>query len=183
MVRPDGSTITIDSSGTISAKHYYGSFYDTSRQTSSTTSAQAIHINGTAIDSHGVTVISGNTIRMATPGLYDLQFSAQLRNTDNAQHDAYFWLRQNGADIDTSNTTVTVPAAKNPGNPGFTVAAWNFFVYTTSNNETVQLMWWTPNNTLSIWSANESSATVSSPRIPATPGVIITVYTVEVGSL
>lgn len=183
IVRPDGETITIDSSGTISANHYYASFYDTSIQTSSATSAQAIRINGTAIDSHGVTVISGNTIKMANAGLYNLQFSLQMKNTDNAQHNSYFWLRQNGADIDTSNTTITTPAAKNAGNPGFVVAAWNFFIYTTSNNETAQLMWWTPNNTISIASAAQSSATVSSPRIPATPGVIITVNTVEVGSL
>ena len=143
----------------------YGSFYDTSTQLNPTASiARAININSTAVAS-GVSIQSGNRIRVDHDGIYNIQFSLQLRKTDAQNADVDIWLRYNGIDVPNSNTIVTII-----GNNGKGVAAWNF-VQTMTASSYCQIYWSSADTALSIYAVG----TQSSPTRPATPSMIVTV--------
>lgn len=79
----------------------------------------------------------------ATPdqtGVYKITFSMQLVNTDNAIHDAVFWLRVNGVDVPGSATFFTVPARKSAGNPSF-ICAYSEATFTVLAADVVELWW------------------------------------------
>lgn len=163
---------------------YFLAAQSSQTQTSSATSANAMTFNITD-SSFGISVDGGDSSQLiiANPGVYNLQFSSQFVNTGNAPDDVYIWLRQNGTDIPGSNGTLTVPAKDNNNSAGKVIAGWNYYVTTTSNNETVQLMWFVADETHIAMIYNSSvAATATSPAIPATASVIITISPVKVDS-
>ena len=84
-------TTSISASGLVLP---YGSFYDTTNQyAASITTAYPITLNTTSF-SNTVTVASGSRITFAIAGYYNIQFSAQLANYDNAPQDIDIWFRQ-----------------------------------------------------------------------------------------
>ena len=65
-----------------------GSFYDTTSQTTTANTATLMTINSTDTpNTNGVSIVSGSKITVTYPGTYNLQFSVQIQNTDNAIHD------------------------------------------------------------------------------------------------
>jgi P pilus assembly chaperone PapD len=117
---------------------------------------------------NGVYIASGNRITIANPGVYNIQFSAQMiKNAGNTATHAHIWLSQNGVDVPISASQIGFPS-----NTVHVVAAWNFFFKTTVANEYVQLKWEinsNANNAVAITSAAASGT------IPAIPGLIVTV--------
>ena len=147
----------------------YGSFYDTTDQTvASTTTAYAITYNTTDL-SNGVTIASNSRITFAYTGLYNIQFSVQLSNSDNASQDVDIWFRKNGTDIANSNSRFGLAARKSVGDPFHIVGALNFFV-SVAANDYIQLMWRTSNTNVQI----EYYAAGTTPTRPAIPSVILT---------
>ena len=147
----------------------YGSFYDTTDQTAaSTTTAYAITYNTTDL-SNGVTIVSSSQITFAYTGLYNIQFSVQLSNNDNAPQDVDIWFRKNGTDIANSNSRFGLAARKSVGDPFHIVGALNFFV-SVAANDYIQLMWRTSNTGVQI----EYYAAGTTPTRPAIPSVILT---------
>ena len=151
---------------------YYASFYDTTDQAAvSTTTAYAITCN-TPNGSDGISLVSGSKITFAHPGTYNIQFSLQFVNTEtNSSNPAEVnvWFRQNGSDVAYSNSVFSIPL-KHGAHNGHLIAALNFIVTTTANNEYVQIMWQTENTTISI----ETLPAGTTPATPVTPSVIIT---------
>lgn len=147
----------------------YGAFCDTTDQvTASGTAANAVTLN-TTDHSNGVEVVSDSHIAVREAGYYNVQFSAQLKNTDSSAHDASIWLRANGVDVANSSTQVTVPA-KHGGVDGHLVAAWNFLVFLGAG-EYCELYWQADDTSVSL----EHKAAQTSPTRPVTPSVILTV--------
>ena len=147
----------------------YGSFYDTTDQAAaSTTTAYAITYNTTDL-SNGVTIVSNSRITFAYTGLYNIQFSVQLSNSDNAPQDVDIWFRKNGTDIANSNSRFGLAARKSVGDPFHIVGALNFFV-SVAANDYIQLMWRTSNTGVQI----EYYAAGTTPTRPAIPSVILT---------
>jgi hypothetical protein len=107
-------------------------------------------------------------------GIYNVQFSVQLENTDNAQHDVDIWFRKNGTNITGSNSMFTVPARKSASIFGHVIAAMNYFVELAANDY-VEIVWRTENTAVSL----EQTAAQSSPTRPATPSVIATMQYVN----
>lgn len=151
-------------------------------QTSSATSATAMTFN--VIDSnYGITITSNSIIVIPSPGTYNLQFGAQFVNTANTPDDVYIWLRQNGADVPGSNGTVTIPSKDNANVPGKVITSWNYLIVTTSVSETIQLMWFAVDDThVTMPFISSIAATATSPEIPGTASVILTVTPVKVNS-
>ena len=90
----------------------YGAFQDSTDQTAaSTTVAYPMTFNTTDF-SNGVYLSNSSRLNVRNAGIYNLQFSVQLENTDNAQHDVDIWFRKNGTNITASNSIFTVPARK-----------------------------------------------------------------------
>lgn len=73
-------------------------------------------------------------------GIYRIDYSLQFVNTDNAQHEVNVWLKVNGANVDRSTTTFTVPARKSTSIFGY-VCAVSFVVFGVNGGDQIQLYW------------------------------------------
>lgn len=74
------------------------------------------------------------------PGVYKITYSAQLENTDNAAHDATFWLKVNNVDVPNSATIFTIPARKSAGVFSY-VAAYSEVTFSVNAGDEVELYW------------------------------------------
>jgi len=147
---------------------YLGSFYDTTNQTGIAGAVLTMGLNNSDPWNNGVSIVSGNRITIVNPGVYNLAFSAQMiKNSGNTATHAHIWLSQNGTDVPTSASQLGFPS-----NSIYVVAAWNFFVKTTSANEYVQLKWEINSNVDNGVVITSQTATGN---IPAIPGLIVTV--------
>lgn len=147
----------------------YGSFQDSTDQTAaSTTTAYPMTFNTTDF-SNGVYLSNSSRMNVRNAGIYNVQFSVQLQNTDNAQHTVDIWFRKNGTNITASNSMFTVPAIKSASIYGHLIAAINYFVELTANDY-VEIVWRAESTSVSI----EQLPTQTSPTRPATPSVIAT---------
>jgi hypothetical protein len=113
--------------------------------------------------------ISSSKITVANAGIYNLQFSVQLENTDNASQDVYIWLKQNGVDIVGSTGKVGMPARKGVGDPFHAIYGWNYFVSMTAG-QYIEIYWSTTNAAVTIQFYPASA----SPTKPATQSVVAT---------
>jgi len=147
----------------------FGSFYDTTDQTAaSTTVAYPITLNSTTLAS-GVSIESNSQITFEYEGVYNIQFSIQLANDDNATQDIDIWFRKNGVDIPDSNSRFGLAPRKSAGDPYHVIGSLNF-VDSFLANDYVQLYWRTSNTSAYI----EHYTASSSPTRPAIPSVILT---------
>lgn len=147
----------------------YGAFQDSTDQTAaSTTDAYAVTLNTTDF-SNGVTVASGSQITVTDSGIWNCQFSIQMKNTTNDTQDAEIWFRKNGTNIDNSNSRFNLSPRKSSGDPSHTIAALNFFV-SMNANDYLEIMWRVSDVGVSI----EHYAAGTSPTRPATPSAIVT---------
>ena len=145
---------------------YYGAFYHTASMylalgnTPSTMSLSVIDL------SVGVSLSGsyGEIIKITNPGVYNIQFSAQLDKTDSQNTTAYIWLSRTGSDVANTNTAVTLGG----GSGDASVAAWNFFV-SASANDWYQLKWGaTRDNAVILYNSNSAVG-------PVIPSLILTV--------
>lgn len=147
----------------------FGAFSSSVDQTGSISVGTAMTFNSTDI-ADGVTLASGSRLTVPVTGKYNLQFSAQLENIENAQQDATIWFRINGVDVPNSATQITVPARKSANVYGYAVAAWNIFLDMTAG-QYVQIIWAPTIATLTL----QALPAGTSPVYPAIPSVIATV--------
>jgi hypothetical protein len=82
-----------------------------------------------------VTVVNNGSgdptrITFTNAGIYNLQFSSQFQNADNAQHDISVWIRLNGTDVPGSTGFISIPARRSAGagNEGHVIAGWNYLL-------------------------------------------------------
>jgi hypothetical protein len=88
---------------------FYGAFCSTASQTNPTASvSRSMQLETTEL-SDGVSIVSGSRITVAHPGVYNLQFSAQLLRTSGGQaQQTYIWFKINGSNVPDSNTVLTL---------------------------------------------------------------------------
>ena len=119
------------------------------------------------------TTVSGITksmIKVDQPGIYNVQFSAQLTNTDNvSEHDVDIWFKKNDVTIPKSNSQFTVPK-KHTGADGHVIAALNYFVDLDADDY-IEIVWHTNDSSVFIEAIPEQT----SPIRPAIPSIIVTV--------
>lgn len=177
----NGSTVPIWATVAtgIGTTGYWGSFWDTTNQTAaSTTVAYTINIGTSDPNNNGVSIVSSNQITVAYAGVYNIQYSIQFENigTGNKNYNVDVWFRLNGVDIPDSNSTYWI-ASKNSTVNGELIAAVNYVLSLAAGNY-IQLMWAVSDVDISI----ATISATSSPTVPRTPGVIVTVTPItEVG--
>jgi len=88
---------------------------------------------------NGVSLVS-SAMKVTNPGIYNMQFSVQVENNDNAPQDVFIWLKQNGVDITGSTGKVGMPAHKTPLDPSHDIKGWNYFLYMEAGDE-VEIYW------------------------------------------
>ena len=147
----------------------YGAFQDSTDQTAaSTTVAYPITFDTTDF-SNGITLSNSSRLNVKNAGLYNLQFSIQLKNTTNDGQDVDIWFRKNGVNIDNSNSRFALPPRKSSGDPSHLIAAMNFFA-SMDSTDYLEIMWRPSDVGVSI----EHYGTSTSPTRPAVPSAIVT---------
>ena len=146
----------------------YGAFSDFTSQTTTANTATLMALDTTDFSSQ-VTLVTGSKITVANPGIYNLQFSAQFQNLDNAPQDVFIWLKQNGVDIAGSTGLVGLPARKSAGVPFYDIKGWNYFL-SMNAGDYVQIYWSTTNVAVTI----QTYAASGSPTKPSTASVVAT---------
>lgn len=148
---------------------YHGSFYSVVDQSTTANVAKAMEYEVTDF-SNGVSIVNNlsgrpTRITIANAGIYNIQFSAQLHNTDGGGSSVHtdIWLAKDGNPVAASATKVSVT----PNSP-YMVAAWNFFV-SASAGSYYELMW-APSITGVILEREAANGSV-----PEIPSVILTV--------
>ena len=120
----------------------------------------------------GVFASGSNRFYIENPGVYNIQFSAQMiKNSGNSSTHTHIWLSQNGTSITNSASRVDFPS-----NSVYEVAAWNWLIETTTNDEYIQLPWLIQSNQNNAVSLHTEVATGI---IPAIPSVILTITQVD----
>jgi len=151
----------------------YGAFSSFASQTAIVNTATLMTLDTTDF-SNGVSITSSK-IKVVNPGIYNLQFSAQLQNLDNAPQDVFIWLNQNGTDIVGSTGKVGMPARKSAGVPFHDIKGWNYFV-SMQTNDYIEIYWSTTNASVTI----ETYAASGTPTKPSTASVVATMSFVSV---
>jgi len=144
----------------------YGAFSSDQDQTAVANTATLMTLNTT--DSSNEVRIANSEIIVANAGVYNLQFSAQFRNTDTAFQDVYIWLKQNGADITGSTGFISIPN-RHAGTDGHSIVGWNYFL-TMNANDHVEIYWSVPNIAVTI----QHLAASGTPTKPSTQSVVAT---------
>jgi hypothetical protein len=147
----------------------YGAFSSYLTQTTTANTATLMTLSQTDF-SNGVS-ISSSKITADNAGIYNLQFSTQFQNTDNAQHDISIWLRQNSVDIVGSTGFISIPARKaaGAGNEGHGIYGWNYYVQMAAGDN-IQIYWSTDNASVTI----QTYAASTGPTRPSTASVVVT---------
>lgn len=102
-------------------------------------------------------------------GIYNYQFSVQLRNSDTQIHSAWIWLRVNGVDVAGTGSKFDV-TNKHGGIPGFVIAACNFYVQLNAG-DTAE-MWAAVDNVAVTFDATAAQTVPFA--MPAIPSVVAT---------
>lgn len=150
----------------------YGGFSDGTDQTGSI-SAGTVMTFDTIDVADGVTLVSSSRITVPNTGKYNLQFSSQFKNTNNAQEDVTVWLRVNGVDLANSATQYTIPARKSASIFGYGVASLTFLLDFTANDY-VEIVWLPTATTVTL----EHLPASVTPAYPAIPSIIATMVQV-----
>lgn len=145
----------------------YGAFSSNEDQTTTANTATLMTLNTT--DFSNDVSISSSKITVVNPGIYNLQFSVQLENADNAPQDTFIWLKQNGVDIVGSTGKVGMPARKGVGDPFHSIFGWNYFV-SMAASDYIEIYWSTTDADVTIQFYPASG----SPTKPSTQSVVAT---------
>lgn len=152
---------------------YYGAWYDNQNQSANANDVGVAMIFRETDLSNGVSIVSNGTnltrITFAHTGIYNLQFSSQYVNSDNAEHYVTIWLKKNGNDVDNTSSVVTIPKRKDSNIFGHLIASWNF-VFEAIGGDYYELFWST-NDFTQI----EMEFLPATAYAPLTPSVILTV--------
>lgn len=123
------------------------------------------------------TTITGDLpskIVVSQDGLYNIQFSAQFVNTTNDVQDVDIWFKKNGTDVTASNSQFGIKARKSTGVASRLIAAINFYL-DLSKDDYFELMWRVTDSGVSLEHFPAVTASGTTPAIPATPSIILTV--------
>jgi hypothetical protein len=147
---------------------YYGSFTSNVTQTNPVASVVRAFSADTTEINNGVILSANTRFVVQNEGVYNIQFSAQLQQINNADSAISIWFRKNGTDIPRSNTELSID--KNQGGASKLVAAWNI-VESFTANQYIEIMWSSPDTGMEILWQN----TQTGPTRPSTPSIIVTV--------
>jgi len=153
-------------------KSAYISLYDTSSQSIITSGSEQVVTFSNSWGQSGMSLVSGSRLVMENQGTYQFSFVAQVTNSDNAVHDAYFWIKYNGNNFPNSTTRMTLPARKDSGDASSQLMSINIVGQNVVDNGYIELWWTGDSTTLSL---EETSAFGP---VPETPSIIANIIRV-----
>ena len=158
-----------DALGYIPPRVDYGLFADNTTQTALLNTATPMLLNTTELGGHGISIESGSRITVANAGVYNLQFSAQIKKSNAGTDFVTIWFRKNGIDIPNSATDFNLT-----GTGALEVASWNLLSSLLAG-EYLEIIWSTPDINITIQKTDARTAPVR----PSVPSVIVTMQRVN----
>ena len=143
----------------------YGSFSNNTDQTAPTVGSTAVVVYDTTEESNGVFLSDSSRLNVRNAGIYNVQFSLQLVNQDNAPQYADIWFRVNGTDVPRSASRFDIPARKSATDWGHIVGTVNIFLDMNANDY-VEIAG-TTSSTLIALEHYAADGTIPRPAIPA----------------
>ena len=164
-------TVTRGVLGTTNVAHSAGVDVTEVQGTGGATSIGQMLFNNTDY-SDGVSVDPTDQTKVvfSKPGIYNLQFSAQLLNFTTSEDNVTIWLRKNGTDV-AASAGIEQVNSKHGTSPGARITAWNYLIDMLPGDY-ITMAWAsdTGNTVVATY-----PATTTAPVHPASPGVIFTV--------
>ena len=161
----------LDTRGGASLSLPYGSFADTTDQTTTANTATVMTFDTTDF-ANGVSIVTSggkaSRFTVAVAGIYNFQWSGQFQNTDSQLHDVSIWVRKNGTDVVGSTGFVSVPNSHG-GIDGHIITGWNFF-FSLNAGDYIELWWSTTNAAVTI----QAYPVGTSPTRPSTSSLVAT---------
>jgi hypothetical protein len=148
----------------------YGCFTNNTDQISPSVGSTAVVALDTTEEASGVYLANTSRIYVRNYGIYNVQFSLQLVNLDNAPQYADVWFRVNGTDIPRSASRFDIPARKSAGVPSHVIGTVNTFIEMNAG-QYVEIAGTTSSTNVSL---EHYAADTGIPR-PAIPAAIVTV--------
>lgn len=148
----------------------YGEFTNNTNQTAPSVGSTAVIVYDTTETANGVYLASSSKIYVRNYGLYNVQFSVQLVNQDNAVQYADIWFRVNGTDVPRSASRFDILPRKSATEWGHVVGTVNTFLELNAGDY-VEIAG-TTSSTLIGLESYAADAVIPRPVIPA---VILTV--------
>lgn len=149
----------------------YGLFYDLSDQSDGVNTPNAIEFD-TPVIQNGVTMVDGTKITFDRGGKFRFTLTAQINNADSQAHNFYLWGRANGTDMPNTLSRVSVPSSHG-GLPGALLFERSYFGEVQAGMY-IQVFWMTDNASVTL----QHTAAQTSPALPATPSVYLSVHEV-----
>lgn len=154
--------------GTTAAAHLINSPVEGKQIAYAPNTAYALFFNTTDFAS-GTSLADTTKMTVANAGIYNMQFSVQVENADNAPQDVFIWLRQNDVDIIGSTGKVGMPARKGVNDPSHDIKGWNYFL--SMNAGDYVEIWW---STTGLNVAIPNYIATPLPTKPSTASVVAT---------
>lgn len=155
-------TYKFNASNSDAGRKVYGSWYDTTTQTTTANTPTPMYCNNTGTQS-GILKVYGSNYEVQYAGLYNIQFSVQLDQSSGAGHHIYIWFRKNGVDIPYSASEIAIQ-----GSVAETIPSWNFMVDMVAGDY-INIMY-------SVEDAAVQLKAVAPNTIPGIPSVIVTMW-------
>jgi hypothetical protein len=165
------SVILLSPTDDVSSTAYtpYLAVQDTTDQSAANTTTAYIMSFNTTDYSLGASLVDNTKLKVDYSGLYNIQFSVQLRNTTNDVQSIDIWFKKNGTNIDNSNSVFGIKPRKSSGADSQMIAALNFFV-ALQKDDYIEIAWRVSDVDVNI----EHFAAQTTPDRPVTPSIIAT---------
>jgi len=139
----------------------YGAWKSLVTQTATANTATAVALEVVDYE-NSTSIASSSRMTVAYPGIYNLQWSAQILNSDSVARSLSVWLKKNGADVvgSTRNTLVQVGQAN---------GAWSYYIQLAAADY-IEIYWSTNNALVTL----QTYAAQTTPTRPTTASVIAT---------
>ncbi len=145
----------------------YGSFFDSTTQTNPVANTARAMTLDTTVAADGISIDGNSKITFATPGVYSLQFSAQLQKSDAGSDLVDIWLAKNGQNVAATNSQLVLTSS---GVDSRTFAG-STFMFDALAGDYIEVMWSSPDTNVSLLSLIGQTG----PQRPSTPSLVVTV--------
>lgn len=147
--------------GGSSVSPVYGAWYDTTTQTTTANTPTKMYCNSITANG-GISKVYDSNFEVSQPGIYNVQFSAQLDQSSGAGHHIYIWLRKNGVDVPFSASEVAIQ-----GTVAESIPSWNWFIDLQAEDY-INIMYYVTDSSVQL------KAVASDALKPGIPSVILT---------
>ena len=148
----------------------YGCFTNNSDQLAPSVGSTAVVVYDSTEEASGVYLSLDSRLYVRNYGIYNVQFSLQLVNRNNAAQYADVWFRLNGVDVPRSASRFDIPARKSDTVPSHVIGTVNTFIEMQAGDY-VQIAGTTSDAEVAL---EHYAADTGIPR-PAIPAAIVTV--------